>query len=523
MDRVLRVTDGPLVGALYVLGDRTRIGRAPDVHIQLTELAVSRQHARIVRLSDGAYELTDLSSKTGTFVDGGEVVQHRLELGQSVTIGGSTFVFEENRTPAVTSTTFGEKVRGFKALRATQDVPTQRGGARAAVQRRPDSAPYAAAYAPRPATAASSAGVAAAGPTPVSRKRASTMRQMPAMGAAPVWSPAMERTRDEGSGARLLANILRKSDDAAAPAEGAANADGSKDASGPAIPLGPVHGSASHDAEAANVPSKPASFSPVAFSTEETGPQPAAVQPDVPVAAELRITRPEPVSPVTSTPPEPAPVPQARPVRAAALVQPEPAAPVASPEAVTRPEPSAHRRSAPVSRPPAVDAFAGLEPGSREYALAVLRDVLDYRRLRLTELRGDVLADADRSRFDDLQARLLGGAEGDDLPATRRFTRFECRLPATVTQRDGSFSRTLDVELLDLSAGGTRLSLHDPAIRPGDEVWLAFNLAALFSCGQRVVFRSRVVWTLADRGSMGLMFGGNAVFAPSVEDALAGL
>ncbi|MEM6295960.1 MAG: FHA domain-containing protein [Myxococcota bacterium] len=503
MDRVLRVTAGPLQGSVYVLGDRTRIGRASDVHIQLTEVGVSRQHARIVRLPDGAYELTDLSSKTGTFVNGGEVVKHRLELGQALTIGGSTFLFEENRAPAMTSPTFGQKVRGFTALRATQDVPAQRGGRRASAPPSPEPAPYAAAYSQEPGVGVVAARVEAQ-PASASRKRPSTVRQMPAVGAATAWSPAVERNRDEGSGARLLESILRGSDKASAPEEGAANVDtGSK-----GIPLGPV--------EAESVPSgaanSPAAFEPVGFSTKDSGPMPAAspVAVDVPSAA----PKPEPALARAPKPP-------------AAVLAPEPQAPwqapSVSPEAATRPEPAPRRAAPKPSKHVIVDAFAGLEPGSREYALAVLRDVLDYRRLRLADLRGDVLARAERARFGDLQARLLGTTDGDDLPSTRRFTRFECRLPATVTQRDGTFSRTLDVELLDLSAGGTRLSLNDPAIRPGDEVWLAFNLAALFSYGQQVVFRCRVVWTLADRGSMGLMFGGNAVFAPSVDAALQGL
>ena len=149
----------------------------------------------------------------------------------------------------------------------------------------------------------------------------------------------------------------------------------------------------------------------------------------------------------------------------------------------------------------------------------MLRDVLDYRALRLEELRGQPMDEAGKARYSELTVRLLVDTHG--LPASRRFVRAECPLPATLTQRDGAVSRTLDIRLDDLGAGGARLSMFDPAVRVGDEVWLAFDLAALFSFGQKVVFRSRVVWASAELGATGLMFGGNARFVTSVEAAIA--
>ncbi len=156
---------------------------------------------------------------------------------------------------------------------------------------------------------------------------------------------------------------------------------------------------------------------------------------------------------------------------------------------------------------------------ARDAALKVLRDVLDYRALRLDELRGETLGERERARLEQLSVRLLVDTHG--LPASRRFVRVPCTLPATLTQCDGRFSRTLDVALDDLSAGGARLSMHDPAVRVGDEVWLAFDLATLFSFGHKVVFRSRVVWTSSRLGATGLMFGGNARFVDTVETAIA--
>ncbi len=159
------------------------------------------------------------------------------------------------------------------------------------------------------------------------------------------------------------------------------------------------------------------------------------------------------------------------------------------------------------------------DPEALESALSTLRDVLDYRTLRLDGLRGKPMDGHAKARYAQLSTRLLADTHG--LPSSRRFVRESCRLPATLTQCDGGFSRTLEVSLDDLSAGGTRLSMFDPSVRVGDEVWVAFDLAALFSSGQKVVFRSRVVWTRPHIGATGLMFGGNARFVDTVEAAIA--
>ncbi len=158
-------------------------------------------------------------------------------------------------------------------------------------------------------------------------------------------------------------------------------------------------------------------------------------------------------------------------------------------------------------------------PEERETALSTLRDVLDYRALRLDGLRGQSMDARAEARYAQLTTRLLVDTHG--LPSSRRFVREPCPLPATLTQCDGTLSRTLEVSLEDLSAGGTRLSMFDPSVRVGDEVWVAFDLAALFSFGQKVVFRSRVVWTSGRIGATGLMFGGNARFVDTVEAAIA--
>lgn len=340
------MVSGSHAGACFVLGERTRLGRAADTDIQLGEAHVSRHHARIRRLGGGLFELTDLGSKVGTLVNGKRIRKVRMHPGDIIAIGHSLLAFEFSSGEA-TSSGFEAKQRDFDALRATQSLPVVPSG------------------------------------EPLTRRVRTPRRVTRKKILGPeVYSLGAEAgIANEGSGGRPLATAI-----------------------------------------------------PVEAARTESG-------------------------------------------------------------------------------------WLRVDPALREAALSVLRDVLDYRRLRLEELRGRSLPAAERQRYARLTTGLL--VETHDLPASRRFVRAGCRLPASLTQRDHGHTRTLEVRLEDLSAGGARVSMFDPSVRVGDEVWLAFDLATLLSFGQQVVFRSRVVWTSKRLEALGLMFGGNALFVDSIAAAIA--
>ena len=85
-------------------GDRATIGRKstsrniyPDVDLSPSpeDVAVSRQHAEIVRLADGTFTVTDLGSSNGTFLNGSAVAMPPntptpLANGDSVSVGAWT-------------------------------------------------------------------------------------------------------------------------------------------------------------------------------------------------------------------------------------------------------------------------------------------------------------------------------------------------------------------------------------------------------------------------------------------------
>ena len=64
----------------------TSIGRAVGNDICIENLAVSNQHARIVK-QKGQYVIEDLNSTNGTFVDEQRVNRLPLSNGQQITIG----------------------------------------------------------------------------------------------------------------------------------------------------------------------------------------------------------------------------------------------------------------------------------------------------------------------------------------------------------------------------------------------------------------------------------------------------
>ncbi len=101
----LSVRRGPEEGQSFTLSaSSVTIGRDPTADIVFSDPEVSRQHARFTRTADG-YEVQDLGSTNGTFVDGrrlsGETVS--LQPGAVITMGSNvTVVLEAAADPMAT-------------------------------------------------------------------------------------------------------------------------------------------------------------------------------------------------------------------------------------------------------------------------------------------------------------------------------------------------------------------------------------------------------------------------------------
>jgi ABC-type multidrug transport system ATPase subunit/pSer/pThr/pTyr-binding forkhead associated (FHA) protein len=78
---------------LSVTKHRLTIGRTPDNDVVVEDLLVSRNHASISRLPNGQFEVVDLGSTNGTFVNGRRVSTAHLGEGDLISIGSHVFRF----------------------------------------------------------------------------------------------------------------------------------------------------------------------------------------------------------------------------------------------------------------------------------------------------------------------------------------------------------------------------------------------------------------------------------------------
>jgi ABC-type multidrug transport system ATPase subunit/predicted component of type VI protein secretion system len=73
------------------LGRVMKIGRALENELVVTDLQVSRYHAEFRAHPDGRYEIVDLGSHNGTYVNGQAIQRHLLQANDIVGVGHSTF------------------------------------------------------------------------------------------------------------------------------------------------------------------------------------------------------------------------------------------------------------------------------------------------------------------------------------------------------------------------------------------------------------------------------------------------
>ncbi len=72
------------------LQQRIRIGRDATNDWHIEDLTVSRFHAEIVQNDKGGFDLVDLKSANGSFINGKQVKRREIEIGDLISIGGAT-------------------------------------------------------------------------------------------------------------------------------------------------------------------------------------------------------------------------------------------------------------------------------------------------------------------------------------------------------------------------------------------------------------------------------------------------
>lgn len=84
-------------GVRTLAGPRATLGRSAEAEFRIADPNVSRRHAELRQRASGAWEIVDLGSTNGIKVNGRRVTSARLEDGDQVTIGTTTFRFGTER------------------------------------------------------------------------------------------------------------------------------------------------------------------------------------------------------------------------------------------------------------------------------------------------------------------------------------------------------------------------------------------------------------------------------------------
>ena len=95
---LLVVRRGPNAGARFLLdANVTTVGRHPDADIFLDDVTVSRRHSEFLR--DGStFQIKDLGSLNGTYLDGNRIDIATLGEGSEVQIGKFRLTFYASRS-----------------------------------------------------------------------------------------------------------------------------------------------------------------------------------------------------------------------------------------------------------------------------------------------------------------------------------------------------------------------------------------------------------------------------------------
>jgi Nif-specific regulatory protein len=108
---------------------KIKIGRRPTNDVALSDPFVSRDHAEILALEDGGYEIRDLGGENPVKVNGKIISQHKLRDGDKISLGQSLLVFKTEAACAPSTVEFlkaeemSQKAVEVASLDAKKTVP----------------------------------------------------------------------------------------------------------------------------------------------------------------------------------------------------------------------------------------------------------------------------------------------------------------------------------------------------------------------------------------------------------------
>lgn len=110
------------------------IGRSENAEVMLTERLASRKHAMIAVNNNAAWEVSDLGSAHGTFVNGKPIERSRIKIGDRIRIGDAVIVVEALRLrnkPLLLRRHAGRSKKYRDRVRLEDRLPTKPAGLRA--------------------------------------------------------------------------------------------------------------------------------------------------------------------------------------------------------------------------------------------------------------------------------------------------------------------------------------------------------------------------------------------------------
>ncbi|HET6583091.1 MAG TPA: FHA domain-containing protein, partial [Nannocystaceae bacterium] len=123
---------------------------------------------------------------------------------------------------------------------------------------------------------------------------------------------------------------------------------------------------------------------------------------------------------------------------------------------------------------------AAVEHGEAATSMAgreLVRDIFDYRSLRMRAVRGEALPVDAVERLRELDERMhRHSATQRALDQLRRYHRFACDVPAWIGSVAGRSVSTLAIELKDVGAGGAQVTCAERRFQVGDPCWLVVDL-----------------------------------------------
>jgi len=89
----LKVTSGDFAGEVFHLVDNScSIGRLNSNSVCIPEPSVSKKHA-VINIKEMLYEINDLNSTSGVYVNGRKVLKQYLKDGDTIRIGNTEMLF----------------------------------------------------------------------------------------------------------------------------------------------------------------------------------------------------------------------------------------------------------------------------------------------------------------------------------------------------------------------------------------------------------------------------------------------